>query len=266
MDSYEIFPDSDTWANAYDLFRFSERPGERPVEVDDPRLDCAILRPMMSDGEHFLSYYLTETDEAALAFKEYRMADATSGSDDDPLSFLNDDDGDGEKDTKTTAFKFVRDYETVKVEQEVPNEFLLVLNEGGAKVDGQGGVSETRRKGAYYKNIERKMFLKKKRTNVRIFYLCWSILTYLCTQTHEKYLDKWELVHLNLSPMDAVEAEERAEALAEVVDPAYLMGRDADAEGEVEVEGQDVPELPVNGVEPDVETGGVSELADVMEV
>lgn len=170
MDSYEIFPDSDTWANAYDLFRFSERPGERPVEVDDPRLHCAILRPMMSDGEHFLSYYLTETDEAALAFKESRMAGVTSGSGDDPLAFLNDDDGDGEKDTKTTTFKFVRDYETVKVEQEVPNEFLLVLDEGGAKVDGKSGIPETRRKGAYYKSIERKMFLKKKRTNVRIFF------------------------------------------------------------------------------------------------
>ena len=27
--TYEILPDVDVWANAYDLFRFSERPGER---------------------------------------------------------------------------------------------------------------------------------------------------------------------------------------------------------------------------------------------
>jgi RNA polymerase II-associated factor 1 len=33
VESYEIFPDSDIWANAYDLFRFSERPGERPPDV-----------------------------------------------------------------------------------------------------------------------------------------------------------------------------------------------------------------------------------------
>jgi len=33
LESYEIFPDSDIWANAYDLFRFSERPGERAVDV-----------------------------------------------------------------------------------------------------------------------------------------------------------------------------------------------------------------------------------------
>lgn len=33
VESFEIFPDAEIWANAYDLFRFSERPGERPVEV-----------------------------------------------------------------------------------------------------------------------------------------------------------------------------------------------------------------------------------------
>ena len=33
VDSYEVLPDADIWANAYDLFRFSERPGERPAEV-----------------------------------------------------------------------------------------------------------------------------------------------------------------------------------------------------------------------------------------
>ena len=31
--AYEVLPDADVWANAYDLFRFSERPGERGPEV-----------------------------------------------------------------------------------------------------------------------------------------------------------------------------------------------------------------------------------------
>jgi RNA polymerase II-associated factor 1 len=65
-------------------------------------------------------------------------------------------------------FHFVRDYETVKVEQEVPNEFLLNLYDGDddALVLSHGKAKE---KGAYYKNIERKMYLKKKRANVRAF-------------------------------------------------------------------------------------------------
>ena len=53
-----------------------------------------------------------------------------------------------------TPFHFVRDYETVKVEQEVPNEFLLLFDD------------EAQRPTANYKNIERKIILKKKRVNV----------------------------------------------------------------------------------------------------
>lgn len=33
VESYEILPDVDIWPNQYDLFRFSERPGERAVDV-----------------------------------------------------------------------------------------------------------------------------------------------------------------------------------------------------------------------------------------
>ena len=109
-------------------------------------MDCAILRPMEADGDHFLAYYLTKEDEAAIQFKQNRLArEPDAPPEDEP-----------------TYFHFVRDYETVKVEQEVPNEFLLVLDEGLDEFDSKG-----RPKGAYYKNIERKMLLKKKRVNVR---------------------------------------------------------------------------------------------------
>lgn len=93
VESYPLLPDADIWANQYDLFRFSERPGERPVEVrtdsalyaktrslnaplqeDDPRLDCAILRPMKTEHDSFLAFYLTDNDEDAIRFKETRHA------------------------------------------------------------------------------------------------------------------------------------------------------------------------------------------------
>lgn len=38
VESYEVLPDADIWANQYDLFRFSERPGERHVDVRQPLL------------------------------------------------------------------------------------------------------------------------------------------------------------------------------------------------------------------------------------
>ena len=55
---------------------------------------------------------------------------------------------------QVTPFHFVRDYETVKVEQEVPNELLLLFDD------------ESQPPTANYKNIERKIILKKKRVNV----------------------------------------------------------------------------------------------------
>jgi RNA polymerase II-associated factor 1 len=81
----------------------------------------------------------------------------------------------------------VRDYEVVKVEQDVPNEFLLVFDDSEVAAspttsnDGLVKDGETRRPGAYYKLIERKMLLKKKRTEV-----CFSPYhrTGICSNLH----------------------------------------------------------------------------------
>ena len=59
----------------------------------------------------------------------------------------------------------------------------------------------------------------------------------MCLQTYESYGDKWDVVRLTHTPMSAEEAQEREEALAEVVDPLFPLPRgdaDADAEGEVD--------------------------------
>lgn len=73
METYELLPDPETFATPCDIFRFSERPGERPIDQEDPRLDCAILRPVITDdGDNFLAYYLPRDDEQALKLKEQR--------------------------------------------------------------------------------------------------------------------------------------------------------------------------------------------------
>ncbi|EKM50180.1 uncharacterized protein PHACADRAFT_264766 [Phanerochaete carnosa HHB-10118-sp] len=208
VDSYEVLPDANIWANAYDLFRFSERPGDkpRPPDDDDPRLDCAVLRPMESEGDHFLAYYLTKEDETAVEFKRMRLERPVNGVQED----------------EPTTFHFIRDYEVVKVEQEVPNEFLLVLDDGVTDIkdvipEGEVMPSQPRAKGAYYKNIERKMLLKKKRVN-----------------SYDQVTKKWHMIKVQHIRMDDDEAKEREEAEAEVTDPNYLLNAmDADAEGEV---------------------------------
>ncbi|KIJ55625.1 hypothetical protein M422DRAFT_57956 [Sphaerobolus stellatus SS14] len=202
VESYDILPDAEIWANAYDLFKFSERPGERPADLEDPRLDCAVLRPMESDGDHFLAYYLTKEDEPAALFKDSRFLDRSKDS--------------------ATAFHWVRDYETVKIEQDVPNEFLLVLDDGqlppSRTIDG--GLLDRRPKGAYYKNIERKIALKKRRVN----------------KQEIAYTDKWDVINLSHAPLSTEESEEREEAMAEVADPMFMFRTEADGEGDADGE------------------------------
>ena len=36
VEVFELLPDSDLWPNVYDVIRFAERPGERPIEVGPP--------------------------------------------------------------------------------------------------------------------------------------------------------------------------------------------------------------------------------------
>lgn len=80
----------------------------------------------------------------------------------------------------------MRDYETVKVEQEVPNEFLLVLYDGEPPEkdeDDERLTHLSRAKGAYYKTIERKMQLKKKRANVSSISFFLTKIQIACSNT-----------------------------------------------------------------------------------
>jgi len=134
---------------------------------------------MESDGDHFLTYYLTKDDDAAEQFKDSRAdprgVDALQEEEDVRLSLYRFSSlsliGSWRSAEQATEFHFVRDYEVVKVEQEVPNEFLLVFDDGDIDDGGDGGDGSAgggaRQAGAYYKLIERKMLLKKKRTEVR---------------------------------------------------------------------------------------------------
>ncbi|KAG9101901.1 hypothetical protein FS749_001867 [Ceratobasidium sp. UAMH 11750] len=218
--SFDFLPDVDIWANPYLQIRFIERPGERPLEVSDPRLDCGILRPQQTeDDEHFISFYLPSEDEEAEAFKARRRA---------PLSTLT---------NETTDFEFQRDYESAKIENDITNEFLVVIDEGpGLNADGTPAVTghtgeangadgssatdESRRQGAYYKGVERKIVLKKKP---------------VIKGQEIDYSDKWDVIKLSHIPIAVEDHEERNEVLAEVMDPQWTFGR-LDAQGEADDE------------------------------
>jgi RNA polymerase II-associated factor 1 len=154
------------------------------VQVPDPRLDCGILRPQQTeDDEHFISFYLPTEDADAEAFKARRRAPVTA--------VMN----------ETTDFEFQRDYESAKIENDIMNEFLVVIDEGGMNADGTPvlsghvgqsdgvhgveGVHEGRKSGAYYKAVERKIVLKKKPVIVSISQFSF-LNSHLCIPTTER--------------------------------------------------------------------------------
>ncbi|KIY44969.1 hypothetical protein FISHEDRAFT_24425, partial [Fistulina hepatica ATCC 64428] len=210
IDSYEVLPDADIWPNQYDIFRFAERPGGRPADVDDPRLQCAILRPMRANDELFLAYYLCPDDEAAEKFNRLRLSVP-------PYQVPSGD--------EAIEFNFQREYETAKIEAEVPNEFLLVLDGGDAEHDrkpsaefGRHYTPLPRRKAAYYTTIERKVMLRKRRALVR----------------YDDNTDRWDRMWVHHSEMAEAEVHDRDEALMQVLDTAYW--EKVDAAGEVDMD------------------------------
>lgn len=73
VEVFDLLPDPETFATISDVFRFPERPGERPIIQEDPRLDCALLRPVrLDDGENFIAYYLARDDAQAIGLKQQR--------------------------------------------------------------------------------------------------------------------------------------------------------------------------------------------------
>ena len=130
-------------------------------------METAIIRPVIGeDGESYLSYYLTAEDAESELYKSHRdityeqsarqRAEGKDPKDDEAPTA-----------PQKVPFHFVRDYETVKIDMDVPNEFLLMLNGGEADASGVrgDGVSDTP-KGAFYKNIERKYVLRKKKRQI----------------------------------------------------------------------------------------------------
>ncbi|KJA13549.1 hypothetical protein HYPSUDRAFT_49789, partial [Hypholoma sublateritium FD-334 SS-4] len=220
------------------------RSGDRPIEVHDPRLDCAILRPMKTEHDSFLAFYLTQGDESALSLKETRFEQAPyevpENEEVSPYPHYLDR-------VDQTTFHFVRDYETVKVEQKVLNEFLLVLSDGDSPIiveDLDLEQKQTRRdKGAYNKNIERKMHLEKKRVNI-----------------YDQYDDKSQIAKVMHAPLSAEETE-REEALAEVAANYWNTREDADADADADAEVDDIAEEnDTSGMRPNATINIVSEL------
>lgn len=198
---------------------------------------------MKSDHDAFLAYYLTHDDAAAEELKGDRASlQPYDVPPDQTVGTLHIFGSHTHLCWQETLFNFIRDYETVKVEQELQNEYHLVLDDG---LDG------TRPKGAYYKDIERKMVLKKKRQHVSLSLLL-LFRALIRSQAYEEYSDKWELIRFKHAELEPEEVEERDDALAEVMDPNYIasmmMIRDEEADADESL-AQQTEQVSLNGAE-----------------
>ena len=193
------------------------------IQVPDPRLETVIIRPIVGEGgESYLSYYLTAEEAESEEYKSHRdvayersarqRTKSKNSEDEEPIA------------EQKVKFHFVRDYETVKIDIEVPNEFLLMLNsgEGADLANVSGDEISGAIKGAFYKNIERKYVLRKKRQMVsRTVYAEGSILT--CSiQRQEDYGEQWDIIYAMSEPLSDELWREREEAVAEVQNPDFL--------------------------------------------
>ncbi|WWC90664.1 uncharacterized protein L201_005600 [Kwoniella dendrophila CBS 6074] len=174
--SYDILPDIDSWANAYALVRFPERPSAATAinpaaTASSPRLAKAILRPIREDeDQQMIEFYLpkeedlTHLEEAydkAIPPEEVENVYAVSGEDpNDPAL------GDI---FPHAQYDRIRMYEVVSAAPPT-KEILVSFTEGQDDEDEQDDDDERpkkKRKGVYYHEINFRTLLRKTRAKRR---------------------------------------------------------------------------------------------------
>ncbi|GAA6028574.1 hypothetical protein JCM8097_007289 [Rhodosporidiobolus ruineniae] len=158
VEAYDVLPDSDLWANEYDLVRFNEDPAEKAVNElprlgADPRLPRAIFRDLsevLPEGDKRISYYLPSDDATAVAYTQKRMSAQDTAED------------------ESFDFKWVRDYEVVAV-RNVTQEYIFTFDGGDgehetpAEKAARPATIAGRKKGMYYVPFQSVIQLRKRR-------------------------------------------------------------------------------------------------------
>ncbi|KIM33964.1 hypothetical protein M408DRAFT_5373 [Serendipita vermifera MAFF 305830] len=196
IEVFDLLPDPETFATTSDIFRFPERPGERPLHQEDPRLDSALLRPVrLDDGENFIAYYLAREDKQAIELKEQRNVSLE-------LNVATD--------AMRVPYDLIRDYETKPSGSEQTNDLVILFDHGDlpAHTDAVGSSREysQRPKGVYYKAISRRHVLKRRRVD---------------PNEPTDYHTKTDVINLAYRAMDETESAERDNDLEELMNPNY---------------------------------------------
>lgn len=186
VETYDILPDSDAWANSYIMIKFPERPSAATVAnpgatASKPRLERAILRPVMEDDQQIMEYFLPKEDDLGqLNTLETTPLDA---ADVEKLRSFNPEEHEDDIDTvfpvspvieermadvKNVGYERIRTYEVVmqaQPQKEVLLTFVEEKKDGEDEEDmfGDEEPAKKKRKGVYYKDITMRTQLRKTR-------------------------------------------------------------------------------------------------------
>ncbi|KAL7422784.1 hypothetical protein Q5752_002079 [Cryptotrichosporon argae] len=195
VDTYDILPDDEAFANLYCIFRFPERPSTATTlnmtgTVSDQRLKTALLQSTATDDPDHATFEFflpsTEEESARLAdVYEHPVDDAAV----DKVNELVTEDKEDEIDAIMPSVKYdrIRTYETVSLLREkdegarkfdyLRKEVVLTFHEDDADGAGAGAgddgdmfgdePAKKKRKGVFYNHIGARMVLRKVRTKAR---------------------------------------------------------------------------------------------------
>ncbi|GAA5870783.1 hypothetical protein JCM8547_001707 [Rhodosporidiobolus lusitaniae] len=161
VESYDLLPDSDLWANEFDLVRFGEDPGDKgtnelPRLGPDPRLPRAIFREISENLEptdQRVSFFLPQDDATAVAYAHKRMS--------------AEDTAEGE----SIEYRWVRDYQ-IASSRPLHQEYIFTFDNGDddddetatpAEKAARPATTKGRKKGAYYVPLANLTQLRKRR-------------------------------------------------------------------------------------------------------
>ncbi|GAA5983448.1 hypothetical protein JCM11641_007852 [Rhodosporidiobolus odoratus] len=160
VEAYDVLPDSDLWANEYDLMRFGEEPGDKganelPRLGADPRLPRGIFRDLteaLGTASARVAYYLPSDDATAVAYTQKRMH--------------GEDTAEGEE----FEFRWIRDYEVTNT-RDLTQEYVFTFDGGDddaaqtpAEKAARPATTKGRKKGVYYVPLGAVTQLRKRRT------------------------------------------------------------------------------------------------------
>lgn len=197
VESFEILPDEQIWANQYALFKFADNPNDRRGAVSvsarielyqtsrglkmcncqsqpiasssSSSANMGFIRPLQSEaddsGSNRVAYFVPDDEEAAINYAQRRQKAPNADQQllDDALV---DEETNGTADQDAPSeygFRFVRDYDAIQ--RETNKEFIFVLEEKGQqpKSEDENEPVSQRPQGAYYVPLVGHTLLRKRR-------------------------------------------------------------------------------------------------------